>query len=122
MYTILNRPEFKSWRYVSLAHIGFVSADLFVAPAPFDRHSSDPPNDHLLVTARWRILSRAHLRCFAAFPQAQCPPFSTPHVPRPCSHPTSIMNGDTEAGVCVISMMEKSMGIDAGDILARSTV
>ena len=40
--------------------------------------------------------------------------------PAPIQH--SIMNGDTETGVCVISMMEKSMGIDAGDIWARSTV
>jgi len=103
-HILLNRPEFKSWKVVSLAHIGFVllnfrSSRLHV--------TAILPTSKLIISCDCLVphLSRASSAAFR-LPAGSMSTLLYSHY-RGLLHPHSIMNGDTERG-CVISMMERA--------------
>lgn len=91
-------------------------------PHPFDPPTGSPlPLNHVVVTASFgRILPAALLRRFDTSRRLNVHPSLLPlyRGPAPIQH--ALMNGRSETGVCVIEMMERSKGIDAGPIWGSS--
>ncbi|KAK7680183.1 hypothetical protein QCA50_016692 [Cerrena zonata] len=84
-------------------------------PAPFD--ATPPVPSHLLVTASFgRILTKSMLANFEPSNRLNVHPSLLPvyRGASPIQH--TILNGEKETGVCVIEMMERKKGIDAGTI------
>ncbi|KDQ32072.1 hypothetical protein PLEOSDRAFT_154273 [Pleurotus ostreatus PC15] len=102
------KPAFKSWK----------------PPHPFDPPTGSLlPLDHVVITASFgRILPAALLRRFDASRRLNVHPSLLPlyRGPAPIQH--ALMNGRSETGVCVIEMMERSKGIDAGPIWGSSKI
>ncbi|KAF9500696.1 Formyltransferase [Pleurotus eryngii] len=103
-----TKPAFKSWK----------------PPHPFDPPTgSILPLDYVVITASFgRILPAALLRRFDASRRLNVHPSLLPlyRGPAPIQH--VLMNGRSETGVCVIEMMERSKGIDAGPIWGSSKI
>ena len=69
-----------------------------------------------------RILPNALLQLFAPGRKLNVHPSLLPlyRGPAPIQH--ALLDGQSETGVCVIEMMEKRKGIDAGEVWARETM
>jgi len=104
VYTIPRvRAEFKNW----------------TLPDPFafspDDTTGSPPANHLLVTASFgRILTGKMLHSFRPPHRLNVHPSLLPAYRGPAPIQHTIINGETGTGVCVIQMLKKSEGIDAG--------
>ncbi|KAF8636913.1 hypothetical protein AX17_003164 [Amanita inopinata Kibby_2008] len=96
-----TKPQFRQWK----------------PPAPFhNNHQSVPPN-HLLVTASFgRILPSPLLDLFLPERRLNVHPSLLPAYRGPAPIQHTLINGETETGVCVIQMLKRSEGIDAGSI------
>ncbi|KJA25516.1 hypothetical protein HYPSUDRAFT_134506 [Hypholoma sublateritium FD-334 SS-4] len=104
------RKEFKSWQL----------------PAPFaipSEPEAHPVPNHLLVTASFgRILTGKMLDAFQPAHRLNVHPSLLPAYRGPAPIQHSIMNDEKETGVCVIQMLKKSEGIDAGALWDCSKV
>ncbi|KAL0062672.1 Methionyl-tRNA formyltransferase [Marasmius tenuissimus] len=91
------RADFKHWQ----------------PPEPF----SFPDPNHLLITASFgRILPSRTLNLFTLNRRINVHPSLLPDYRGPAPIQHAILNGDKETGVCVIDMLTKKEGIDAGSI------
>ncbi|KAF8155779.1 formyl transferase [Crassisporium funariophilum] len=99
-----KKPDFKRWK----------------PPNPFTSPSSSldpPPPNHLLITASFgRILTAAQLDLFPPIRRLNVHPSLLPSYRGPAPIQHTLINGEKESGVCVIQMLKKSQGIDAGAI------
>lgn len=74
----------------------------------------------MLITASFgRILPDSLLALFPAGQRLNVHPSMLPKYRGAAPIQHAIMNGDKVTGVCVIDMLEKSKGIDAGEIWAK---
>lgn len=89
-------------------------------PSPFtniDEAHFSVPETHLLVTASFgRILSPSLLNLFPPGQRLNVHPSLLPAYRGPAPIQRALMQGEKKTGVCVIDMMEKKEGIDAGSI------
>ena len=87
-------------------------------PPPFSELQMDSPNpDHLLVTASFgRILTATQLDAFLSTRRLNVHPSLLPAYRGPAPIQHTLLNGEQETGVCVINMLKKKEGIDAGGI------
>lgn len=77
--------------------------------------------DHVLVTASFgRILSNRLLEQFVRGRRLNVHPSLLPAYRGPAPIQHALLNGDKRTGVCVIEMMERKKGIDAGEIWGRT--
>jgi len=84
--------------------------------APFTAISA-PPLNHLLITASFgRILSSPLLQLFGPTRRLNVHPSLLPSYRGPAPIQHTLLRGEPETGVCVIELMERRMGIDAGAI------
>ncbi|KAG1826673.1 formyl transferase [Suillus variegatus] len=83
-------------------------------------HFSDPASEsRLLVTASFgRILRPSLLRIFPPGQRLNVHPSLLPAYRGPAPIQRALMRGENVTGVCVIDMMEKKEGIDAGSVWA----
>ncbi|PPQ70313.1 hypothetical protein CVT24_013008 [Panaeolus cyanescens] len=107
VYTIPHRkPEFKTWKL----------------PPPFSDFtpsdaSDSPPRENILITASFgRILSKVHLDMFAKDRRLNVHPSLLPDYRGPAPIQHALLDGREKTGVCIIEMLKKSEGIDAGRI------
>lgn len=107
VHTIPRRKvDFRSW----------------MPPPPFmntnEAHVSVPASEtHLLVTASFgRILRPSLLRLFPPGQRLNVHPSLLPAYRGPAPIQRALMRGENVTGVCVIDMMEKKEGIDAGSV------
>ncbi|KAG0706958.1 Formyltransferase [Suillus ampliporus] len=92
----------------------------WMPPPPFtntnEAHLS-VPQTHLLVTASFgRILRPSLLYLFPSGQRLNVHPSLLPAYRGPAPIQRALMRGERETGVCVIDMMEKKEGIDAGSV------
>lgn len=100
-----DRPSFRKWE----------------PPAHFA--SQPPPSSRLLISASFgRILSNKLLGFFAPGRRLNVHPSLLPAYRGASPIQYTIMDGQTDTGVCVIDMMERKKGIDAGDVWGVSRV
>lgn len=89
-------------------------------PSPFtnaDEVHFSVPETHLLITASFgRILSPSLLRLFPPGQRLNVHPSLLPAYRGPAPIQRALIQGEKKTGVCVIDMMEKKEGIDAGSI------
>jgi hypothetical protein len=87
-------------------------------PPPFSELQVDSPNpDHLLVTASFgRILTTTQLGAFLPTRRLNVHPSLLPAYRGPAPIQHTLLNGEQETGVCIINMLKKKEGIDAGGI------
>ncbi|CCL98212.1 uncharacterized protein FIBRA_00206 [Fibroporia radiculosa] len=87
-------------------------------PAPFSSAlASAPPHPHVLITASFgRILPKTLLDLFSPSLRLNVHPSLLPvyRGAAPIQH--ALLDGQKETGVCIIEMMERNKGIDAGGI------
>ncbi|PFH49327.1 hypothetical protein AMATHDRAFT_147871 [Amanita thiersii Skay4041] len=96
-----TKSEFRKWR----------------PPSPFSDPYPSPPSNHLVVTASFgRILPSPLLELFLPERRLNVHPSLLPAYRGPAPIQHTIMNGDSDTGVCVIQMLTKKEGIDAGSI------
>lgn len=94
----------------------------WMPPPPFtntnEAHVSVPASEtHLLVTASFgRILRPSLLRLFPPAQRLNVHPSLLPAYRGPAPIQRALMRGENVTGVCVIDMMEKKEGIDAGSV------
>ncbi|KAG2143025.1 Formyltransferase [Suillus clintonianus] len=94
----------------------------WIPPAPFvntnEAHVSVPASEtHLLVTASFgRILRPSLLHLFLPGQRLNVHPSLLPAYRGPAPIQRALMRGERGTGVCVIDMMEKKEGIDAGSV------
>ncbi|KAF9559460.1 Formyltransferase [Agrocybe pediades] len=99
------RREFRTWQL----------------PPPFllNEVQSSAPTNHLLVTASFgRILTGKMLNSFQPSRRLNVHPSLLPAYRGPAPIQHTILNNEKETGVCVIEMLKKSEGIDAGSLWA----
>ncbi|KAG1753530.1 Formyltransferase [Suillus paluster] len=115
-----RKVDFRGW----MVRLTFVLAELVPCstqpPPPFtninEAHPS-VPQTHLLVTASFgRILRPSLLRLFPPGQRLNVHPSLLPAYRGPAPIQRALMRGERETGVCVIDMMEKKEGIDAGSV------
>jgi len=95
-----DKPSFRHWQL----------------PPPFTP-AVNPSPSHLLVTASFgRILSKSMLNTFGESRRLNVHPSLLPAYRGPAPIQHTLMDGKAETGVCVIEMLQKSKGIDAGKI------
>ncbi|KAK2461195.1 hypothetical protein APHAL10511_006722 [Amanita phalloides] len=106
VYTIpTSKAEFRQWKL----------------PSPFSDEHPHPPQNHLIVTASFgRILPTSFLDLFLPHRRLNVHPSLLPAYRGPAPIQHAIMNGDTETGVCIIQMLERKAGIDAGAVYGCS--
>ena len=98
-----DRPSFRTWQ----------------PPSHFA--TLPPPPSRLLVSASFgRILSNKLLGCFAPGKRLNVHPSLLPAYRGASPIQYTIMDGQQETGVCVIEMMERKKGIDAGEVWGMS--
>ena len=86
---------------------------------PAKRSIYNSNHDHLLVTASFgRILPDTILELFPPNQRLNVHPSILPAYRGAAPIQHAIMNGERKTGVCVIQMLEKAKGIDAGRIWA----
>lgn len=94
----------------------------WMPPPPFtntnEAHVSAPASEtHLLVTASFgRILRPSLLQLFLPSQRLNVHPSLLPAYRGPAPIQRALMRGENVTGVCVIDMMEKKEGIDAGSV------
>ncbi|KAJ8596190.1 Formyltransferase [Rhizopogon salebrosus TDB-379] len=92
----------------------------WLPPSPFTNNGEaylSLPETHLLVTASFgRILSPSLLRLFPPGQRLNVHPSLLPAYRGPAPIQRALMQGEGKTGVCIIDMMEKKDGIDAGSI------
>lgn len=98
--------------------------DLDVSPRPLqppEQFTARPaPPERLLVTASFgRILPNSLLELFLPGRRLNVHPSLLPMYRGPAPIQRALLDGQKETGVCVIEMMEKKKGIDAGEIWGR---
>lgn len=82
--------------------------------------SQTPPPEHILITASFgRILSKGHLERFAKDRRLNVHPSLLPDYRGPAPLQRALLDGRHKTGVCIIEMLKKSEGIDAGRIWER---
>ncbi|OCH89234.1 Formyltransferase [Obba rivulosa] len=103
-----QRPAFKTWQ----------------PPPPFaEAQYPSPPPNHLLITASFgRILPNSLLELFQLGRRLNVHPSLLPAYRGAAPIQHALMDGLKETGVCVIEMMERKKGIDAGEIWGCSRV
>ncbi|CAL1699743.1 unnamed protein product [Somion occarium] len=99
-----DKPSFRYWKL----------------PPPF-LPSATPNPSHVLVTASFgRILPKSMLDIFDPSRKLNVHPSLLPAYRGAAPIHHTILNGERETGVCVIEMMERKKGIDAGSIWGKS--
>lgn len=89
-------------------------------PAPFNTTSTPVPS-HLLVTASFgRILTKSMLANFEPSNRLNVHPSLLPAYRGAAPIQHTILNGEKETGVCIIEMMERQKGIDAGTVWGKT--
>ncbi|KAF8955349.1 formyl transferase [Flammula alnicola] len=92
----------------------------WILPHPFSlptEFGDLPPANHLLVTASFgRILTDKMLSAFQPSYRLNVHPSLLPAYRGAAPIQHTIMDGETETGVCVIKMLKRSEGIDAGSL------
>ena len=84
------------------------------------QHSVYSNQNHLLVTASFgRILPDSLLELFPPQQRLNIHPSLLPAYRGSAPIQHAIMNGDKMTGVCVVEMLSKAKGIDAGPIWAN---
>lgn len=125
VHTIPRRKvDFRDW----MVRVTFFLAEPVLCsmqpPPPFtntnEPHFSDPASEsRLLVTASFgRILRPSLLRIFPPGQRLNVHPSLLPAYRGPAPIQRALMRGENVTGVCVIDMMEKKEGIDAGSVWA----
>ncbi|KZT01238.1 Formyltransferase [Laetiporus sulphureus 93-53] len=91
-------------------------------PPPFSLAStSNPPSSHVLITASFgRILPASMLKLFLPSRRLNVHPSLLPAYRGAAPIQHTLLGGQKETGVCVIEMMERKKGVDAGAIWAQS--
>ena len=104
-YIPRDKAAFKTWKL----------------PAPYTVTS--PRSSHLLVTASFgRILTKVMLDNFKPSRRLNVHPSLLPAYRGAAPIQHTILNDEKETGVCVIEMMERKKGIDAGNIWGMARV
>lgn len=88
-------------------------------PVPFLRpkNGESHPLDYLLVTASFgRILPSTMLEVFQPTRRLNVHPSLLPAYRGAAPIQHAIMNNDKKTGVCIIEMLKRTQGIDAGEI------
>ncbi|KIK68722.1 hypothetical protein GYMLUDRAFT_237733 [Collybiopsis luxurians FD-317 M1] len=102
-----SKSEFKDW----------------TLPLPFSRFTDSPSSRHILITASFgRIIPLKMLKLFAPERRLNVHPSLLPAYRGPAPIQHAILNGEEETGVCVINMLPRTQGIDAGPIWGKRTV
>lgn len=99
----------------------FLSQTLIFCQPPEPFTSANPT--HILITASFgRIIPDSLLNLFDPLHRINVHPSLLPlyRGAAPIQH--AIMRGDTETGVSIITMKQRRMGIDTGDIFAQEVV
>jgi len=92
-------------------------------PSPFSDDYPSPPPNHLIITASFgRILPSPFLDLFLPERRLNVHPSLLPAYRGPAPIQHAIMNGDSESGVCIIQMLKREEGIDAGSVYGCSKV
>jgi methionyl-tRNA formyltransferase len=82
-----------------------------------------PNENHLLITASFgRILPESLLELFPPSQRLNVHPSVLPAYRGAAPIQHAIMNGDRITGVCIVEMLKKEQGIDAGRIWASQYV
>ncbi|KAJ3777733.1 formyl transferase [Lentinula raphanica] len=102
VHTIPPKSEFKDWKI----------------PSPFSTSGDDSPSpQHVIITASFgRILPLKMLKLFNPECRLNVHPSLLPAYRGAAPIQHAILNGERETGVCVIKMLKRSEGIDAGPI------
>ena len=115
-----QKADFRGWLVRSTFLLAEWVSSSKQPPAPFaksDEAYSSASDTHLLVTASFgRILSPSLLRLFPPGQRLNVHPSLLPAYRGPAPIQRALMQGEKKTGVCVIDMMEKKEGIDAGSI------
>ncbi|KAF8805203.1 Formyltransferase [Phlegmacium glaucopus] len=99
-----KKPEFKTWE----------PPHPFT---PFDKSCGVPQLNHLLITASFgRILTGAQLNLFHPMRRLNVHPSLLPAYRGPAPIQHTIINDEKVSGVCIIEMLKKKEGIDAGPV------
>ncbi|KAF8635458.1 hypothetical protein AX15_000435 [Amanita polypyramis BW_CC] len=100
-----SKAEFRQWK----------------PPRPFSDEHTNPPINHLIITASFgRILPASVLDLFLPQRRLNVHPSLLPAYRGPAPIQHAIMNRETETGVCVIQMLKRKEGIDAGAVYGCS--
>ncbi|KAF8348560.1 formyl transferase [Amanita rubescens] len=100
-----SKAEFRQWKL----------------PSPFSDEHPSPPQNHLIVTASFgRILPASFLDLFLPQRRLNVHPSLLPAYRGPAPIQHAIMNGEKETGVCIIQMLKRKEGIDAGAVYGTS--
>ncbi|KAI3613087.1 putative triacylglycerol lipase [Moniliophthora roreri] len=93
-------------------------------PEPFsDLSGRPPPLEHVIVTASFgRIIPLKILNLFSQDRRLNVHPSLLPQYRGAAPIQHTILNDDRETGVCIIDMLKRSEGIDAGPIWAINRV
>ncbi|KAJ3810188.1 formyl transferase [Lentinula aff. lateritia] len=105
VHTIPTKTEFKNW----------------TIPPPFSDVNSS--TQHVIITASFgRILPLKMLKLFASDRRLNVHPSLLPAYRGAAPIQHAIMNDEKETGVCIVNMLKKSEGIDAGPIWGTQTL
>jgi hypothetical protein len=123
VHTIPRRKvDFRGWMVRGTFLLAESTSCSTQPPPPFmntnEAHVSAPANEtHLLVTASFgRILRPSLLQLFLPSQRLNVHPSLLPAYRGPAPIQRALMRGENVTGVCVIDMMEKKEGIDAGSV------
>lgn len=123
VHTIPRRKvDFRGWMVRVTYFLAEPASCSMQPPPPFtntnEAHVSVPASEtHLLVTASFgRILRPSLLRLFPPAQRLNVHPSLLPAYRGPAPIQRALMRGENVTGVCVIDMMEKKEGIDAGSV------
>ncbi|KAF8830578.1 hypothetical protein HHX47_DHR2001086 [Lentinula edodes] len=105
VHTIPTKTEFKNW----------------TIPPPFS--DVNPSAQHVIITASFgRILPLKMLKLFASDRRLNVHPSLLPTYRGAAPIQHAIMNDEKETGVCIVNMLKRSEGIDAGPIWGTQTL
>ncbi|KAF9051658.1 Formyltransferase [Panaeolus papilionaceus] len=110
VHTIPHRkPDFRTWKL----------PPPFSEFVPTDASQTPPPEDIVITASFGRILSKGHLEMFAKDRRLNVHPSLLPDYRGPAPLQRALLDGRHKTGVCIIEMLKKSEGIDAGRIWER---
>lgn len=109
-----------SFNHLSVSHLNILiqpGSPFTVTPAQSDVYKFN--QDHLLITASFgRILPDSILELFPPQQRLNIHPSLLPRYRGAAPIQHAIMNGERMTGVCIIEMLAREKGIDAGRIWA----